>query len=242
MQRCCTQRTTDATRRSTIRFFEPCVGTKGSLRADVVSHRSVPARVVATFVVSRRTVEIAVEEPAEDAREALADRSERASDLGLRWWRGWDLNPRPSGYEPVGQAPGPYRPVSGGTSELGFRASLMSACVAARRPVPDRTVEATVEGSSWRRLDSAAVPPGRNRCSRSLVSSRLPRSRQQHSGCWPHGPTISPRSTTQPHSAQVICISSARIRAGTAGVVAVASALVRRGWRVATRAFGVRAP
>src|SRR4029078_2894184 len=27
-------------------------------------------------------------------------KAERASDLRLRWWRGWDLNPRPSGYEP----------------------------------------------------------------------------------------------------------------------------------------------
>jgi len=26
--------------------------------------------------------------------------SETGPDLVLRWWRGWDLNPRPSGYEP----------------------------------------------------------------------------------------------------------------------------------------------
>ena len=25
---------------------------------------------------------------------------ERGPELRIRWWRGWDLNPRPSGYEP----------------------------------------------------------------------------------------------------------------------------------------------
>src|SRR3546814_16264017 len=41
-------------------------------------------------------------------------------DLLLRWWRGLDLNQRPSGYERDGQGANSYHPVPKTTAELGF--------------------------------------------------------------------------------------------------------------------------
>ena len=33
------------------------------------------------------------------------------ASIGFRWWRGWDLNPRPSGYEFDERCPGLWRPL-----------------------------------------------------------------------------------------------------------------------------------
>ena len=47
---------------------------------------------------------------AQAVREAGAGASAPASDLRLRWWRGEDLNLRPSGYEPANGVV-PYSPL-----------------------------------------------------------------------------------------------------------------------------------
>lgn len=71
--------------------------TRPSQRRSYPRIRSVPPRIVAKF-----------HSPIAHAGLQGVDRrgpsrhAERASDLHLRWWRGWDLNPRPSGYEPPG--------------------------------------------------------------------------------------------------------------------------------------------
>ena len=53
----------------------------------------------------RHPVEDPVEDPPEKQKAPLR---EVGPDLRLRWWRGWDLNPRPSGYESPAQ-PVPLR-------------------------------------------------------------------------------------------------------------------------------------
>jgi hypothetical protein len=61
------------------------------------------------------------------------------------WWRGRDLNPRPSGYEPDGGRRFPSRPAPSRTSELGFRPSDVPVRTIADHPISARGVEESVE-------------------------------------------------------------------------------------------------
>ena len=75
------------------------VGNNDDQRSDGVYRGQPPrgGRTCSAVVLrlSRRDAAMRSNDP-----EALSDLSERASDLVLLWWRGQDLNLRPSGYEP----------------------------------------------------------------------------------------------------------------------------------------------
>ena len=62
----------------------------------------------------------------------------------FRWWRGQNLNLRPSGYEPDSQALLATRSVPSSTSEVGFRAFDVPVHTPADQPIPARGVEESV--------------------------------------------------------------------------------------------------
>jgi hypothetical protein len=74
----------------------------------------------------------------------------RAFCCRFRWWRGQDLNLRPSGYEISDRNLIPYQCVPDRALELAFRRSLYPCRANPYTPVPRRTVEGTVEGQAHR--------------------------------------------------------------------------------------------
>ena len=66
---------------------------------------------------------------------------ERGPDLLFRWWRGQDLNLRPSGYETDGWHRSPYQGVPCSNAELGFRAAARTDRTVSYRPVTPKSVE-----------------------------------------------------------------------------------------------------
>ncbi len=66
-------------------------------------------------------VENPVEESPKTEERPLPNLSKRAVYLGFRWWRGQDLNLRPSGYERDDQLVSPYHRVPDRALLLGFR-------------------------------------------------------------------------------------------------------------------------
>ena len=77
--------------------------------------------------------------------EQWAPLREVGPDLCFRWWRGQDLNLRPSGYEISDRNLIPYHCVPDSALLQGFRRALYSRRAIAYTPVPRRTVEGTVE-------------------------------------------------------------------------------------------------
>ena len=109
-----------------------------------VKRLPVTETVAAAVGLPNRTVEIAVEGPAPTTQGAPP---KRGSDLRFRWWRGWDLNPRPSGYEPSDRRFIPSQRVPDRALEQRFRGSDYPSRAVACRPAMRRTVEGTVEVS-----------------------------------------------------------------------------------------------
>jgi hypothetical protein len=75
----------------------------------------------------------------------------------LSWWRGQDLNLRPSGYETDSQPLLASRSVPSSTSEVGFRAFDVPVRTTADQPIPARGVEASVEALPARRSSHHAT-------------------------------------------------------------------------------------
>src|SRR3546814_700393 len=61
------------------------------------------------------------------------------------WWRGLDLNQRPSGYEPEDQHPIPYNPVPCSGAEQDFLGNVEPVCHLLYHGIPGRGVEEGVE-------------------------------------------------------------------------------------------------
>ncbi len=115
--------------------------------------RCVTSRTSPSQRVPTRGVERGVERRPENARGTFSDLSEKAPDLVFRWWRGQDLNLRPSGYEPSDRCVFPCGSVPISPSELDFRPY---GCA-----------------GPYRRIASDPVPPGRRSGRRVLVGEAV---------------------------------------------------------------------
>ena len=100
---------------------------------------------LASRSIPNRTVEIAVEDRPREPKRPSSNHSRRAIFWGFHWWRGRDLNPRPSGYEPDVRLLPWSRPVPSRIAGLGFRAFDVPVRVTADQPIPARGVEESVE-------------------------------------------------------------------------------------------------
>ena len=85
------------------------------------------------------------------------------------WWRGADLNRRPSGYEIADQPLSPYQRVPDCALDLGFLRSGYNGRASPYSPVPRRTVEGTVEGRFCCGRSPGAVIRPRQRATRDRV-------------------------------------------------------------------------
>ena len=84
------------------------------------------------------------EEPAErDPNRQGAGAGAPALTCCFRWWRGEDLNLRPSGYEPAAPALPCSRLVPWSTADEAIRATFVTSSLARSRAVPKRTAEFT---------------------------------------------------------------------------------------------------
>ena len=110
-----------------------------------------PSRHEPSSAVPGDSVENPVEECPKTWERPSPNLSERAVYQGFRWWRGQDLNLRPSGYETDSQPLLASRSVPSSTSEVGFRAFGVPVRTTADQAIPARGVEESVEALPARR-------------------------------------------------------------------------------------------
>ncbi len=126
----------------------------------------------------------AVEAPVEAPKREEALPTGEGLSPGLTWWRGAELNRRPSGYEIADQPVSPYQRVPECALDLGFLRSEYIRSASPYTPVPSRTVEGMVEtlGGSGRHERSCVRASAPSRQCRVRGLERLLKRRP--SGSW----------------------------------------------------------